>query len=143
MAAAEAPAEGAEKPAGPVPPYLEPSEYDPSALLALAAAESPVVIQARSVMSIKLRDALISGDTVVFERRWLLLAKLLGELVCSACSELDKVPSEHLSEVLFLENNRGFVCAAAAAEIAGGGAKQGTITHQNDLPAGVSVDMGR
>ncbi|GEM_PF-6265584 len=88
---------------------------DPNTLFALAAADSPVALEARYLMLLKMRDALKVGSAATEMDRWFEIADGMGKLLCAACGQFRFVRPEFRRQVVYSPSNVGIVCPEAKA----------------------------
>jgi outer membrane biosynthesis protein TonB len=101
-------------------PEIRQGGADPSALLALTAADGPVALQARYFLLSRVALALQKASSTQFAARWVQIADGIGKTLCAACGQLGTVKEQYLDEVLFLAGNAGLVCPKASEEVKAG-----------------------
>ena len=102
------------------PPYYVKGEVDRNKLFVLATGNSAVSIQARYLALARLNEAMgaADGESTQYFAWWKRVALGAGGLLCELCPHLERVPIDHLEDVLFLKENEGLVCPGAIEAIA-------------------------
>ena len=104
------------------PPYYVKGEVDRNKLYILATGNSAVAAQARYLALARLNEAMDGADaeSTLYFAWWKRVALGSGSLLCELCPHIERVPLDHLEDVLFLKENEGLVCPGAIEAIAKG-----------------------